>query len=62
MKNWMPKVKGYPICSECRTPFVLRLTYVLSRAGEEWLWMRACAHKKAVPVSAKAAARKDGGR
>jgi hypothetical protein len=50
----MPKVKAYPLCSECNTPYVLRMTFVLGLASgqkseDRWLWQRDCKHKKAAP-------------
>ena len=57
MANAMPKVKVYPLCSECRAPYVLRRAFVLNigkqetTGGARWIWQRDCKHKKAVPLS-----------
>lgn len=48
----MPKVQAYPMCSECQTPYVLRLTFVIApKPRERWLWQRDCKHKKADAVA-----------
>lgn len=43
----MPKVRAYPVCSACKTPYVLRRAFVLSppRASARWIWQRDCKHK-----------------
>jgi hypothetical protein len=51
----MPVVKVYPLCSECRAPYVLRHGFNLSNGCKEtWIWQRDCKHKKAAPVTSKA--------
>jgi hypothetical protein len=56
----MPKVRGYPKCSACESPYVLRLVCVISpKPGEEWLWQRDCKHKKAPPVAVEAEPARD---
>lgn len=70
MASAMPKVKAYPLCSECHTPYVLRLLYTLTPpAHETWLWQRDCKHKKAAPLASDSPAlarlrapEKDGGK
>ena len=45
----MPQVRAYPKCSECGTPFVLRMCFHFGAGGiaHSWLWQRDCKHKKA---------------
>lgn len=51
----MPVVRVYPLCSECRAPYVLRHGFNLSKGGKEtWIWQRDCKHKNAAPVVSKA--------
>lgn len=52
MASAMPKVRDYPICSECKAPWVLRLCFlIMPDGGSQWLWQRDCKHKRAVPVT-----------
>jgi hypothetical protein len=55
MASAITRITGYPICGECKTPYILRRTYVLAfkkgeRSSNRWLWQRDCKHKKAAPV------------
>lgn len=50
----MPKVEVYPVCSECRTPYVLRHALFvfdsqMKGTPNQWVWRRDCKHKKAPP-------------
>lgn len=56
MSTAMPKVRAYPVCSECRAPYVLRHAIFVFDAQMKatpgkWVWQRDCKHKKAVPLS-----------
>jgi hypothetical protein len=51
MSDAMPKVKVYPLCSECRAPYVLRQGIRISTGKTGWFWQRDCKHKKAVPLN-----------
>jgi len=47
----MPKVRIYPVCSECSAPYVLRHAFAVMNGGTEtWAWFRDCKHKKAQPA------------
>jgi hypothetical protein len=65
MPSAIPKVRTYPVCSECKAPYVLRRAWLIQSNTEEWIWQRDCKHKKAVPLVntaiERAEALKDGG-
>jgi hypothetical protein len=56
MSKLTPAVKHYPVCDECKHPYVLKLVLVMDRnhgnTGKtmmyaDFCWVRDCKHKKA---------------
>ncbi len=51
----MPNVRVYPLCSECRAPYVLRHALIMLPSGKSgWVWQRDCKHKHAAPLASNA--------